>query len=149
MCYVVLGDPYAANGKVIQAGATYLIYGRQSGYTNIYLSTMSITQGVAIYGANEGDSSGSSVSSCGECGCVYLCVSVCACEMYECVVCVTGREIQVFLQMIHVGVKLDTSCSVLLQINLLLLGDVNGDGYDDIIIGSLQTNYFYTGTQHK
>ncbi len=53
-----------ANSK---AGITYIIFGNRTEYlNNIYLNSLSISQGISIYGANNGDQSGWSAGSAGD-----------------------------------------------------------------------------------
>jgi hypothetical protein len=56
------GDP----GVDSNEGATYIIYGRSSGFENIDLSNLKNTQGFFVMGANPGDQCGSSISNVGD-----------------------------------------------------------------------------------
>ncbi len=58
-------NQFDVGGTKVDAGASYLIYGKPSGNTNIDLSNLG-TSGLTILGASEGDYSGGSVSTAGD-----------------------------------------------------------------------------------
>jgi hypothetical protein len=61
---IIIGAPQA-RGSSFQSGVACVIYGRQSGFRDVYLNNMLPGQGYAIYGEHTADFCGMSVSSAG------------------------------------------------------------------------------------
>ena len=65
---IIIGASNAAGVDDLEGGAgdSYVIFGKAAGFTNIDLGTLSASDGFAIYGADGGDESGFSVASAGD-----------------------------------------------------------------------------------
>jgi len=62
---VIVGAPHAdPNGQ--SSGASYVVFGKASGFANIALSALDGTNGFKVSGGTDGDSSGMSVSGAGD-----------------------------------------------------------------------------------
>ncbi len=63
---VIIGSTMASPNSRTWAGISYIIFGKKTSFTNIDLSNLSISQGYSICGANPYDRSGYSVSGAGD-----------------------------------------------------------------------------------
>ncbi len=62
---VIIGAPYARNGNV-GTGAAFVVFGKQSGFDDIPVLSMSSADGFTVFGSVEGDMLGVSVSIAGD-----------------------------------------------------------------------------------
>lgn len=159
---IVVGAPNADVGAGTDAGASYLIYGKdtaQAGVSfgaTIDLATLSATEGIAITGASAFDNSGVSVSAIGDfnndgtddlvIGASGLGGATASGEAYVVfggnAAFGTGTTFDLatldgsnglILRGIDAGDRAGTSVSN--------VGDVNGDGFDDLLIGASAANF--------
>jgi hypothetical protein len=63
---VIIGAYNASPLDRTSAGISYVIFGQATAFSNIDLTSLSVTQVFAIYGSNAGDGSGHSVSGAGD-----------------------------------------------------------------------------------
>lgn len=142
---IAIGAPRAANKAGAVSGAVYLIYGSTSMSRDIYLSNLTASQGFAVYGAAEYDSFGLSVSGAGDfngdglddviAGCLKLS------SFYS------GGAFVIFgsINRTTSSNNIDNSFSLVGEAwsragcSVTGVGDVNRDGYDDVLVGSLPT----------
>ena len=148
---IIIGARYANPLGRTNAGESYLIFGKNNGFANIDLSTLSLPQGVKIIGANNGDNSGWAVGGAGDVnndgyddiiiGARYAdpLGRINAGESYL----IFGKNTTLFTNIDLKNLTLTQGIKILgADINdnsgnsVSAAGDVNKDGYDDIIIGA-------------
>jgi hypothetical protein len=136
------------------SGTSYIIFGKASGFSNIYLSSLTISQGFAIYGANNFGNIGSSVASAGDVnGDGYDDIIIGAYQAYNGGTYCSGTSYIIFgkasgFSNIYLSSLTSTQGFAIYGAaaydysggSVASAGDVNGDGYDDIIIGAYQAD---------
>ena len=159
---VIIGAPYANNG----AGISYVVYGPQGGelIANISLSSLYSYQGFAIYGVNSGDESGISVSGAGDVnndnyddiiiGAPYASPSSNQLKAGISYVVYGGKN----LATTYLASLTKSQGFSISGINpadysgysVSGAGDVNNDGYDDVIIGAYYAGIspYYPGASY-
>ena len=148
-----LADPLGRS----DAGESYLIFGKNTGWTDIDLSTLTLPQGITIYGAVSGDNSGYSVSGAGDVNSDgYSDIIIGAYRANPFGRLVVGESYIIFgKNTTWTNIDLNTTLSFPQGIKIYgaadggssgysvsSAGDVNGDGYSDIIIGAPITDPF-------
>ena len=155
---VIVGAPEAGNG------VSYLIFGKGSGLMDIDLGSLSVSDGIKITGESSGDKSGYSVSGLGDVngdgygdfavsslekmvenaneGVVYVIYGKGSWETvdlssYEFIDSLTGTAARGFKIKGEEDERLGT---------VRRAGDVNGDGYADVIVGSSLGSYVIYGS---
>jgi Ca2+-binding RTX toxin-like protein len=146
----VLADPTASN-----AGASYVVFGKASGFdANINLSTLSGASGFRINGAAASDFSGGSVASAGDINGDGFDDIIVGARGADPVGNYSGASYVIFGK--GSGFTPDVSLSALDGANgfrisgaatgdnsgfsVASAGDVNGDGFDDVIVGARGAN---------
>jgi hypothetical protein len=144
-------DPY---GK-INAGESYVVFGKPSGFSaSIDLSSLDGSNGFRLDGVSTSDMSGSSVSSAGDVnGDGYDDVIIgaprgtsegkdAAGETYVVFGRVSGWGSSLDLSSLNGnnGFRLDGDIGTFTGSSVSSAGDVNGDGYDDVIIGAFSAD---------
>jgi hypothetical protein len=146
---IVIGAYRAIEGGNGDAGATYVVFGKASGFSaNIDLSSLTGSNGFKLSGPASGDRSGRDVSSAGDVNGDGFDDVIIATHRAD--LSVPGNTYVVFGK--ASGFAADTNLSSLDGSNGFKLigaaagdisgrsvggaGDINGDGYDDLIVGS-------------
>jgi Ca2+-binding RTX toxin-like protein len=153
---VVIGSPLASPGGLNARGSSYLIFGTAAGFpSSPTVSSLNGVNGFTINGASAGDLSGRSVSSAGDVngdGIDDLLIGAPSVDLYS----QTDRGAAYVIFGKATGWTSSLSLATLNGLNgfrvngptaLSLFGndasaagDINGDGYDDIIIGAPRMN---------
>jgi len=147
---ILVGAPYAHAGGDIDAGETYVVFGSGSGFAaSLDLSTLDGSNGFRLDGIDEFDYSGYSVSTAGDVnGDGYADILVGAKGTDSGGGSYAGKTYVVFGSGFADSLDLDTlDGSNGFRLNGIDLdddfgfsvstaGDVNGDGYDDILVGA-------------
>jgi hypothetical protein len=148
---IIIGSPWASNRDLVLTGGAYIIFGKRDNFTNIKLSTLAHSQGFSFKSCNYYEQAGFSVGTAGDFdddgfddvivgipnklpmhGGSYILFGNSTLSNIECSVfpsqglLVTGP---------HVG------------FSVAILGDVNKDGYSDIILGASGYNH-WESTNH-
>jgi VCBS repeat-containing protein len=150
------GADASGNAKS-QAGESYVIFGKASGFADIDLATLSTSDGFRIFGADAGDVSGFSVSSAGDIngdGFADVIIGAFAADANGNTKLSAGESYVIFgkasgfadIDLATLaptdgfrifgtdgGISSDRDYS---GRSVSSAGDVNGDGYDDLIIGA-------------
>jgi Ca2+-binding RTX toxin-like protein len=160
---VIVGAPYAdANG--VNSGASYVVFGKAAGFaTELDLSTLDGTAGFRLDGVAAGDGSGWSVASAGDIngdgyddlvigvpfsgpnGSAFFGAS------YVVFGKAAGFEANLDLSTLNgtTGFRMPGEYISLTGHSVASAGDVNGDGFDDLIIGvPLAITNGYTGASY-
>ena len=143
----------ASGNAKSDAGESYVIFGKSTGFADIDLATLTATQGFRIFGTDADDRSGCSVSSAGDVngdgfddlivGAPYGDASgnakTYAGESYVIFGKSTGfADIDLATLTASQGFRIfGADADDLSGISVSSAGDVNGDGFDDLIIGAL------------
>ena len=143
---VIVGDPWAAPNGVYDAGSSYVVFGKSSGFdASLDLSSLNGTNGFRLDGVAADDSSGISVSTAGDVnGDGFDDVIVGAYHRVDPNGNLSGSSYVVFGN--GSGFNAALNLSALNGTNGFRLdgvgeelvstaGDVNGDGFDDVIVG--------------
>ena len=149
---LIIGADQASPGGITEAGSSYVVFGRASGFgAALSLSGLTGSNGFRLDGVSEGDSSGYSVSSAGDVnGDGYGDIIVGAYRASPGDVIVAGSSYVVFGKAAGFGATLNLSSlsgangfridgaatTDFSGISVSDAGDVNGDGYDDVIVGA-------------
>lgn len=149
---LILGAMYADPGGRAYAGASYVVFGKSGGFPSQFeLSTLNGTNGFRMDGLNEGDRLGGSVSSAGD---------VNGDGFDDLIIGPYGRDNQSEKAYVVFGAKsgfapvldlatLDgtngfrmdaTDTRDAFAFSVSAAGDVNGDGFDDVILGAYLTD---------
>jgi hypothetical protein len=162
---VVIGARYADPNSRAQAGTSYIIFGRESDFNDIDLASLNLSQGFKVLGVASGDESGISVSSAGDVnkdgyddiiiGARYADPNSRAQAGTSYII--FGREsgfndIDLASLNLSQGFKaLGAASGDNSGYSVLGAKDVNGDGYDDVIIGAYKSfpqTRAYAGTSY-
>ena len=149
---IIIGAPNANNNGLDNVGQSYIIFGKSSGFpTNFDLSTLNGNNGFIVNGITAGDVLGVSVSSAGDINNDgYDDIIIGASGVNSS----TGQTYVIFGKSSGFSASFDVSnldgtngfringISVgdNLGFNVSSAGDINNDGYDDIIIGAYEAN---------
>ncbi|MFC7498785.1 hypothetical protein ACFQRC_06075 [Enterovirga sp. GCM10030262] len=146
---VIVGVPGNEDGGAPGAGAAFVVFGKANGFADIDLSSLDLADGFAILGATGFDNAGLSVSSAGDInGDGYDDVIVASPETTNnandgrtafVLFGKAGGFADIDLESLapadgfSISVRAGTTGDVIS--NVSSAGDVNGDGFDDIIVG--------------
>ncbi len=149
---ILIGAPYADRGADLSVGETYVVFGKASGFgAALDLSTLNGSNGFRIDGIDAGDVSGRSVASAGDVngdGFDDLLIGASAADPGG--DSVAGETYVVFGKASSFGIALDLStlngsngfrldgidAGDVSGRSVASAGDVNGDGFDDLLIGA-------------
>ena len=161
---IIIGASWAADSN---AGTSYIIFGKNnSGFSNIDLSADLVTtdQGFKIFGTNDFDLSGGAVSSAGDIngdGFDDVIIGAPYADPYDRIDAGTSyiifgqasnfSDIYLVSNLTDIGqgfkiygaVSIDSS-----GISVSNAGDINGDGYDDVIIGASGPEFVNSGISY-
>ena len=149
---LIVGDPYAPRGLSNQVGASYVLFGQASGFSaDIGMTALDGTAGFKILGAAAGDMTGYSVASAGDInGDGYDDLIVGAPKIDSRGSTESGGSYVIFGKASGFGAEIDLrnldstvgfrllgwESGDLAGFSVASAGDVNGDGYDDLIVGA-------------
>lgn len=162
---VVIGDPFIYYNGKDSAGVTYVVFGKSSNFFNINLSSLDISQGFKLLGARSYDNFGRFVNEAGDFnGDGYSDIIIGAreasivdddncynipntCSVGVSYVIFGNNKINTVVDMLY----LNNSVGFFMQgidnfdeiESVSGAGDINGDGYSDIIIGSNYGSHGY------
>ena len=140
---ILIGAPGANSGT----GTTFLIYGQKTFASTIDLASLG-SQGITIFGANEGDYSGSSVGGAGDVngdgyGDIIIGAPSANSQNGEVYIVYGGASLPSTINLASLGNRgftvigtYSNGYSSYTGTSVSSAGDVNGDGYDDIVIGA-------------
>ncbi|MBD2413862.1 FG-GAP repeat protein [Nostoc calcicola FACHB-3891] len=164
---LIIGASGADPNGQYNAGESYVVFGSSSGFgASLNLSTLNGSNGFVINGIDSGDTSGTSVSSAGDIngdGINELIIGAIFAGQYD-----TGSSYVVFGS--NSGFDAQFNLSSLNGSNGFVIngvidisgdnrpgrsgysvsnaGDINGDGFDDLIIGAFSTRGSYVGSSY-
>lgn len=139
---LLIGNSFGGNAW---AGNSYIIFGRSSGFSDIYLPSITASQGVIISGINSNDYSGFSIGAAGDInkdGFADIIVGAYGTNYYG------GTAYIVFggTNLTNINLlSLSTSAGFYIKdastndyngYSVSGIGDINGDGIDDVITGA-------------
>jgi len=147
---LIVGAPMGDNGGGTDAGEAYVIFGKASGFGTIDLTTLSPANGFMIQGDRAGDRAGWSVSAAGDVNGDGLADLIIGAPRGDNGGTDAGEAYVVFGKTTGFGAVLDLasltpSDGFIIQGDTLIdqagisvssAGDVNGDGFDDLIVGA-------------
>ncbi|MDZ8106820.1 MAG: Ig-like domain-containing protein [Nostoc sp. DedQUE12a] len=158
---LIIGAFAADPNSIYSAGKSYVVFGKSSGFTaNFNLSSLDGSNGFAINGIDESDFSGRSVSSAGDInGDGFDDLIIGALEAESNGSSSTGESYVVFGTSNGLGASFDLSSLngsngfAIEGINpgersgnsVSSAGDINSDGFDDLIIGATDKSYVLFG----
>jgi ELWxxDGT repeat protein len=142
----------AAGNAKPQAGEAYVLYGKASGFADLNLATFNSADGFRILGADAGDYAGRTIASAGDFngdGLGDLIIGAYLADGAGNALADAGESYVVFGQTAGSG-DIDLATLTLAQglridgaapgdmsgRSVAAAGDVNGDGYDDVIVGA-------------
>jgi Ca2+-binding RTX toxin-like protein len=159
---LVIGAPYASPGARQEAGSAFVIFGKTSGLSNVDLANLAPGDGFRIDGAHAWDNAGYSVSSAGDFngdGFDDLIIGAPNAGSYESngagsAYVIFGKaagftDIDLANMSAADGFRIDGLSGYLIgsQVGYSVsgAGDVDGDGYSDLIVGTLGSGYALNG----
>ncbi len=147
---LIIGAPYSSPNNRSAAGTSYIVFGKSSGFPNIDLANFSSSDGFAIIGSAAGDNSGYSVSTAGDVnndgyddfiiGAPYSSPNERSAAGTSYIV--FGKSSNFYtIDLANLssaeGLKIiGANAGEKLGISVSRAGDINNDGYADIIIGA-------------
>jgi hypothetical protein len=145
---LIIGTQYGAPGRTY-SGAAYVVFGKAGGFTNIDLGTLSASQGFPIRGAASSDTAGMSVSGAGDINGDGFADIIIGAPGSHLGGAGAGSAYVVFGKAGGFGtitlsdlaaptgfVIVGDAAGDRAGSSVSSAGDVNGDGYDDLIIGA-------------
>ncbi len=155
---IVIGAIYASPNSRSQAGTSYVIFGKATSFADIDLLSLTSAQGFKILGAASGDNSGNSVASAGDInGDGYNDIVIGALKIggyYGISTYVIFGKASGFIDIDLSSLSNTQGFRVfgagngynLIGYSVSGAGDVNGDGYSDIVIGTYQASLTSTNS---
>lgn len=145
---IILGDSSARQPGRHYSGESYVIYGNDTGHTDIDLSNLQASQGFRITGATEYDFSGASVSSAGDIngdGFDDILIGAASANPSDrsdagAAYLIFGKETPVDVDLRHLTTEegftiAGDAASDFAGGRVSAAGDLNHDGYDDLLVG--------------
>lgn len=156
---IIIGAPLTSHSSLDSTGTVYVLYGHSSNFTNIFLSEVKPQQGFVLFGTTFQQYTGISVSSAGDVNNdgyddiivgALSAVSFYAGAAYV----VYGSQqnpITIILNSMSntQGFAIQGLAWSYFGYSVSGAGDVNGDGYDDMLIGSVPNKGAAYGTQNS
>ena len=152
---VIIGAYRAGNNDASQSGSSYVVFGKASGFSaSMDLSALDGSNGFRIDGANEGENSGRSISSAGDINGDGYDDLIIGAQYADNNGLNSGSSYVVFGKASGFSASIDLSAldgsngfridganrGDQSGVSVSSAGDINGDGYDDLIIGANRAN---------